>query len=300
MTIQRLWNDIRVPVFSRNLIDEKIVPLSLNDEVAKVGLKAFDAYLRLKNTSDPTISGSATRRKRQHKSGPTVQSNVSEELKLQNGSQLTMNDYFFQHQRVNGYLNGAPILSKSAALKELNDHLLDTVEIYLQLIGGRAAHLLPSINNGIISLDTWAAIQRGRGSYHENHVHENVILSGVYYSKVPSSSAPLVFHKPNQNPDGTYRNTSASEKNNQLHTDLHSFEPMNSIIKMKPKRGQVILFPPWLLHGVPHMKPDSSDADVQLPRISFAFNLSGPHAGGDPWSIIQESTHLSLAGHRSS
>ena len=45
----------------------------------------------------------------------------------------------------------------------------------------------------------------------------------------------------------------------------------------------------WLLHGVPNVETDSDESNFQEPRVSFAFNLSGAYAGGDPWNLTQES-----------
>ena len=292
MALQRFWNNIQVPILSKNLIEQRIISSSLNDEVVQDALDTFDAYSKLHNDTNGSAStrSSATQELQstsQRRRGRTKQSNSAYTYVKSRGPGLTVNDYFFEHQRVSGYTKGTPILSQSAGIQRLSDSLMTEVETYLQLLGGRASSLSPLIQNGIISLDLWAAIQKGQGAYHKDHVHEGVILSGVYYAKTPTGCAPLVLHKPILHPDGSFGYT--RRENLESNTRKLQSSESDDVIIMNPKEGQVIIFPPWLLHGVPNVETDSDESNFQEPRVSFAFNLSGAYAGGDPWSLTQES-----------
>jgi hypothetical protein len=96
-----------------------------------------------------------------------------------------------------------------------------------------------------------------------------------------------VLHKPILHPDGSFGYT--RRKNLESNTRKLQSSESDDVIIMNPKEGQVIIFPPWLLHGVPKVETDSDESNFQEPRVSFAFNLSGAYAGGDPWNFTQES-----------
>ena len=263
MAIQRLWKI--APILSTNLIESGIIHSSLNADLTQTAVDAFDAYSKSRSTG----TGTTRRNRRTHGQS----SRASTPQAQPTGSGITINDYFFEHQRINGYINGTPILSQSQAMHTLNDSLTIQVNNYLQLLGGRAAQLSMLIQSGIISLDLWAAIQRGEGAYHKDHVHEGVLLSGVYYSSVPKGSAPLLLHRPTR-PEGDNNN-------------CPKLDEADEVFVMEPKDGQVILFPPWLLHGVPPVDGNKDNVDVRSTRVSFAFNLSGAYAGGDPWDVTR-------------
>jgi len=95
------------------------------------------------------------------------------------------------------------------------------------------------------SLFLWIGIHNN-GSYHENHHHEDSVVSGVFYVSVPSSGAgQLVF----QDPRG-------------------AFPPFGKTLRINPTPGKIVLFPGWLVHGV------SPTTSVE-PRISISFNFDG-------------------------
>jgi hypothetical protein len=60
-----------------------------------------------------------------------------------------------------------------------------------------------------------------------------------------------------------------------------------------PRNGQLILFPPWLKHGVPlATNGQQLDGDLypSLPRVSWAFNLTARLAYiGDAWNVTRPS-----------
>jgi hypothetical protein len=61
-----------------------------------------------------------------------------------------------------------------------------------------------------------------------------------------------------------------------------------------PRNGQLILFPPWLKHGVPMatngQQFPGGELDPSLPRVSWAFNLTARLAYiGDAWDVTRPS-----------
>mmetsp|Transcript_9628 Transcript_9628/g.14491 ORF Transcript_9628/g.14491 Transcript_9628/m.14491 type:complete len:269 (-) Transcript_9628:1501-2307(-) len=267
MTIQRLWST--VPIFSRNLIKCGIITSSTNEKISQDSVATFENYCSSKNhatgietsQSLPSTRSRRTRNRRARESSP--QTSNLELCRDEQGKGLTINDYFFEHQRVNGYINGTPILSQSQDVHALSNIISLQVEKYLETFGGGASELTQLMHSGIISLDMWVAIQQGNGAYHKDHVHEGVLLSGVYYSSIPEGSSPLVFHKPKIHSD--------EDGNEEIET--------NEVHILEPEEGQIVVFPPWLLHGVPPTEKQNK------PRISLAFNLSGAYT--DPWSVTK-------------
>ena len=169
---------------------------------------------------------------------------------------------------------------------------------------------LQNDNDIMLKLDMWATVQIGNEAYHADHVHEDVFCSGVYYSCVPDGSAPLVFHKPNSN---TRMKGTCIVKQHQQDTqsnnggggggggdDDDDDDDQGDKVMIHPEEGQVILFPPWLVHGVPpptsKLISDSNDNneannDNESPaRVSFAFNVAGIGYNAllnDPWEVTK-------------
>lgn len=269
MAIQRLWGT--VPIFSRNLIKCGIIASSTNEKISQDSVATFEAYCFSKNHAtgigiETTQALPSTRSRRTRNSKARESSFQTSNLELcrdEPATGLTINDYFFEHQRVNGFINGAPILSQSQEVHELRNMISLQVENYLEILGGGASDLTQLMHSGIIYLDIWVAIQQGKGAYHKDHVHEGVLLSGVYYSSIPEGSSPLVFRRIHSDED----------RNEEIEThEVHILEP---------EEGQIVVFPPWLLHGVPPTEKQNK------PRISLAFNLRGAYTGGDPWSVTK-------------
>ena len=126
--------------------------------------------------------------------------------------------------------------------------------------------------DSIFTLDMWAAVQRGKNAYHEFHVHDGSIVSGVYYSNCPDNCAPLILKRPNSIIDKQTTNEESDGDDDEE-------------IIIHPKEGQFVLFPPWLYHGVP--KVNRKENNTEKARVSWAFNLNGRIV--DPWSITRPS-----------
>lgn len=87
----------------------------------------------------------------------------------------------------------------------------------------------------------------GHGASHAPHTHPNSVVSGVYYIESNGQGSPLVFY--NQNSVQHFKNYATYS------SAVESYE------------GRLILFPSWLLHGV----PENRNKDVV--RRVVAFNL---------------------------
>ena len=90
------------------------------------------------------------------------------------------------------------------------------------------------------------------GSYNEEHIHPNCLLSGVFYVRVPENSGNLTF-------------VNSSEQRMPLSPFL-SEHTIDSDYEVKPYDGQMILFRSDLRHKV-------GTNQSQHNRISIAFNL---------------------------
>ena len=100
---------------------------------------------------------------------------------------------------------------------------------------------------------SWVNVN-GKGHSNKKHMHYNsdILVSGVYYVKVPEKSGRIRFYDP---------------RNPMVHASLdwsyyHNYE----YHYFDPKEGQMIFFPSWLEHDV---EPNETNEE----RISIAFNV---------------------------
>ena len=89
---------------------------------------------------------------------------------------------------------------------------------------------------------------------HTLHCHPQSTIAGTYYIRSNQNAGKLSFSNPNSNLISTTRSNNDS--------DRHAEEFYN----IKPKRGLLVLFPPWLLHKV---IPSYEENCI---RTSFSFN----------------------------
>jgi uncharacterized protein (TIGR02466 family) len=91
------------------------------------------------------------------------------------------------------------------------------------------------------------------------HSHPNSMISGVYYIESDDTSAPIIFNKPYFYTNlfhETVKPTFKNKNNNQYNLDFYG---------LKPKTGDLYIFPSWLEHTVPPQESDNV-------RWSLAFN----------------------------
>ncbi len=98
------------------------------------------------------------------------------------------------------------------------------------------------------------------GDYNTKHQHfnHNIILSGVYYFRVPKKSGNITFHDP-RSP------LIRGAKDFELFGDSDDY---NGNYHIEPKDNMIIFFPSWFEHSV---RPNLSESQ----RISIAFNVMG-------------------------
>jgi hypothetical protein len=103
----------------------------------------------------------------------------------------------------------------------------------------------------------WAALHHD-GTSHEKHVHPDVLLSGTYYAHVAPGSAPLELHgRPGWG-------------------GLDSMDDATDPVwQWRPRAGDLVLFPPWVEHGVPASTCSIGAAGEGPTRTAYSFNLLG-------------------------
>jgi uncharacterized protein (TIGR02466 family) len=284
MTLRRLWNV--APIWTTNLLETGLINAAFNTNLTLAVLKAFDLYVATRRGGVSNVELSASGGDKRRRRRKTVQVGVAVDTpKLTSSTtadkQVSDNDYFFEHQRTRGYHLATELISSSPEALQLQQTLLpDAASTYLRegcgLQGQRVAKL---IDTGFLNLDLWAAVQRGQGAHHPDHVHEGALVSGVYYANVPEGSAPLLLQRP---PDCVTTTWGQPDKDEEINS--------TGDIIFRPKEGQVVLFPPWLYHGVPLVDSSSSgNAASDEARVSLAFNVTGAYAWGDPWDVTRVS-----------
>jgi uncharacterized protein (TIGR02466 family) len=103
-------------------------------------------------------------------------------------------------------------------------------------------------------LQSWVNMH-DRGGFNFLHMHDNVLLSGCFYIRVPPGSGALVFRDP---------------RPGVLHSSFKGNGPnAGKDIRLAPSAGLLVLFPHWLEHFV---EPHEHDQ----PRIAIAFNALTP------------------------
>jgi len=294
--IKRLWAS-SVPILTVNILESGVVDRNFNDALTDAALKAFDSYTNITSSTSnnqhddstkrrPNISNnhhdearpssSEGRRRRRQRTSSVLLGNIENISSSNNNvisTKVTANDNFFEYQRTRGFRLSTPSISSCDEVKELEEiHVLDAVTQYLiQLDNNKSISIANQLQfDSTCTIDMWVAVQRGKSAFHEYHVHEGAIISGVYYSNCPANCAPLILKKPNNSIGSQTANDDQSDRDDEEEVIIH------------PKEGQLVLFPPWLYHGVPKMNEEHNTA-----RVSWAFNLNGRIV--DPWSITRPS-----------
>jgi uncharacterized protein (TIGR02466 family) len=94
----------------------------------------------------------------------------------------------------------------------------------------------------------------GFGGFNISHIHENCLLSGVYYISCPGESGDLVLEDPRV--QAVFAST----------YQLFRHDLGSKRVVLTPHEGLLVLFPSWLSH---HVEPSSA---AQL-RISLPINV---------------------------
>ena len=190
---------------------------------------------------------------------------------------ITASDAFFYAQS-RGYRNGGRHLLASmdgeagSILREWHGRWQQAIVRYVETAGGpRAAQELQRRQKKL-GLFAWAAVHRGC-SQHEGHFHDKAAVSGVFYLRTSAQGGAFFA----EDPRGP------------------RFPFDGNVIRHAPRAGDLLLFPPWMRHGVdptgqscgerrrPQAKGKGADpargeeavegAGSEAPRIAISFNL---------------------------
>ena len=183
-----------------------------------------------------------------------------------------LNDAFFRYQLEHFRSSGTNFFKMYPVVGALLGQVETLVKRYLQAAGYRRSEddlAARPVTTEVykkedpapldrVRIFMWAAIHDSCMA-HMPHTHPNATVSGVYYVNVPEGSGDLFFEDPRG-----------------------ALPPFGNRHIVKPQAGKILLFPPWLVHGVAPSCGVSSDN----PRISLSFNVLGD------WARTNDATAL--------
>ena len=111
------------------------------------------------------------------------------------------------------------------------------------------------ITNQLVKITSMWSIINKKNSFNERHHHGNSALSAAYYVQADENAGDIVFYDPRN--AFTFSHPSSTKVN-----DLNA-----QIKSIRPKSGNLVLFPSYLDHSV---NPSKSEKD----RIVISFNVS--------------------------
>lgn len=181
--VRNLWNI--APVLTTNLVTAGRVDSFFNTTLTRAAVAAFDEYTSIRRGTSVSSSPNAeestgTRRRRRrtpstsrHESriesssaasrlqGPIVPNRDSA---CSDGMGLTDNDFFFEHQKTRGYrLASHAIANCDCAERLQEDYIVNALTYYLDTVcGAKELADLILLGTGELSIDMWAAVQRGK------------------------------------------------------------------------------------------------------------------------------------------
>lgn len=90
-----------------------------------------------------------------------------------NNTGLTDNDFFFEHQKTRGYRLASPAIADCNGTEKLQeDYIANAVAYYLDTVcGAKPLAELLMMGTGELSIDMWAAVQRGKVRNKQQEVH---------------------------------------------------------------------------------------------------------------------------------
>eukprot|EP00750_Incisomonas_marina_P020785 INCI4087.1.p1 GENE.INCI4087.1~~INCI4087.1.p1 ORF type:complete len:311 (+),score=57.37 INCI4087.1:212-1144(+) len=138
---------------------------------------------------------------------------------------------------------GAVDTKSPSVVTALRHEVLEHVQKYLSSLGQSPI----DEQDPSFAMFMWATVHNSCVS-HLPHVHEDSMVSGVFYLTVPPGAGDLVLEDPRG-----------------------MVPPFGNRVIHSPKVGDIVLFPSWLVH---HVSPSCGTAEDQ-PRISLAFNIIG-------------------------
>ena len=187
--VRNLWNV--APVLTTNLVSAGLVDPMFNATLTRSAVTAFDEYTSVRRgtscRSSPAVGGkesntgaATTGTRRRRRTPSTRQENTMESSTGRSkgpvvppgnhncGSSgvmtLTDNDFFFEHQKTRGYRLASHSIANCECTERLQeDYLVTAVAYYLDTVcGAKPLSDLLFLGTGELSIDIWAAVQRGK------------------------------------------------------------------------------------------------------------------------------------------
>ncbi|EJK70057.1 hypothetical protein THAOC_08619 [Thalassiosira oceanica] len=199
--IRRLWGG-RVPVLTTNLVGSGSVCGKFNDSLTGAAIRAFDALGTLgtpHHRAGPGQVGddgtsSSPRRRRLRGPRKSRATSCNGDASQVGGGGVTRNDVFFARQQNRGFRLAFPSIASSAEARLLEqEHAVNAMLRYLDEFdspGARSVAGELSTTQSSLSVDLWAAVQRGPGARHADHVHE-----GASSRAFTTAAAPTGAHR---------------------------------------------------------------------------------------------------------
>ncbi len=176
--VRNLWN--AAPFLTTNLVHCGVVDASFNSALAKAAVSAFDDYTSIRRgtfvSSSPEAEAPARKRRRKRTSSARQDSGIGSSATAlmgaptnfqqihQDNRMLTDNDFFFEHQKTRGYRLASPAIADCDCAERLQeDYIANAVAYYLDTVcGAKPLAELLLMGTGELSIDMWAAVQRGK------------------------------------------------------------------------------------------------------------------------------------------
>jgi uncharacterized protein (TIGR02466 family) len=180
------------------------------------------------------------------------------DLEQREGGQLpldSVNNAFFAWQpsmaeELETQAHKWPSLYTSTAFEQLRELILQGGQAYLRARKDPRAESL--------DVAVWASVYLEPGSGIDYHDHPLALLAGSFYVQVPPEGAPIAYADP-RGVQMDYMEQVASE------AQYEPKAPFQKQVYFEPAAGDLVLFPPWLLHRVPPITAG--------PRVTFACNF---------------------------
>ncbi len=306
------------PIRNLPLFATSFLVVNLNDvlgtdgitELRDILLGRYNAFIRGPNFSKwkSKLFGADAGRRRPHECDgphpdPKMCGGPASERRKHRGGGNDINDVFFKYQdsRYHDYeaddFLGRHIRSRYEALKlgtadsvlgsdpsfiRLMHYLNDALDQYLEE-NGLTSVVTPNVRDrNTRQFLGWTSVHPAN-SFHPAHCHEDATLGAVFYPHVneDDEGGALRLFDPRARPPLETSLPRADYEHNEIPTVPFG----GGGYRFRPKTGDLVIFPGWLLHGVEPTRKITlrccccRDRDLQTtdpPRISYAWNLLGP------------------------
>ena len=175
---------------------------------------------------------------------------------------------------------------KTESLPWFEDFANCMKDSYIEFIRLHYNYQVDELNRSDIHFCAWVNRYEG-ANWHDTHNHVNSLISGTFYVKTVDTQ-PIKFFSPNNVAEF------ATRARMEYYDDIQGLENMKVYgtptmqheIQVFPREGEFLLWPSYLMHGVPAPDPERAD---NYERISISFNLTH----NEPLNNTQHGTPMS-------